>query len=127
MKAQELRIGNLVETVYGFSHVRALSDGYIGVFIGGKLYDFNDNYIKPIQLTEEWLVKFGWLYYNGQKEGVLTKDFGCKMDVDYIDCELLIKSHYEPYSMYRVTSVKHVHQLQNLYFALTGEELEIKE
>ncbi len=55
---------------------------------------------KPIPLTEEWLVKFE------------------QKDLDLFILEIEVNWNIK---------IKYVHQLQNLYFALTGEELTIKE
>lgn len=117
MKANELRIGNLVydnERIYQI---------YSGTEIGNK---HNDNNFKPIPLTEEWLVKFGFKkvgeYYDKAFNGGALRidevqimifkgsDYALNIAMDY-DCIIL------------PIEVKHVHQLQNLYFALTGEEL----
>lgn len=130
MKAQELRIGNLIEYANKICFVRGIvemkifleeTDGY------KSIHDSRIDSVNPIPLTEEWLVKFGWSYYNGKTSGNLTKDFGGKIDFDFIDGEMMLKSHYEDQYKYRhVRHIEFVHQLQNLYFALTGKELEIK-
>jgi hypothetical protein len=81
--------------------------------------DFN-----PIPLTEEILLKVGYKFYNGKTKGDLCMDFGGKLDIDFINGKIQVKSHYEEYSMYRpIFGIKYLHQLQNLYFVLTGEEL----
>lgn len=84
---------------------------------------------KPIPLTEDWLLKFKEIYLIGKcssryayREGYycfgslyLSKDFElCTEDYDS-DCMPGL-----------CTQIKHVHQLQNLYFALENKELEIK-
>lgn len=73
-------------------------------------YDYNVN---AIPLTEEWLRKFGFeklqeTYFNGDFELDIT-------DAGFLFSETYIK-----------VSCKYVHQLQNIYFALTGKELEVK-
>lgn len=88
----------------------------------------------PIPLTEEWLVNFGIIkkYYENQfEEGGFEKDENGKRFYFWVKgaFNLEIQSNgeiwFEVYSHY--IHVKFVHQLQNLYFALTGEELTIKE
>ena len=84
-----------------------------------SVYGCEDNVVlvKPIPLTEEWLVAFGFDSQCGNEwhfesacfewfydEFYYTAGEGCKMSI----------------------SIKHVHQLQNLYFALTGKELIIE-
>lgn len=66
---------------------------------------------RPIPLTEEWLLKFGFYdrkFYLDKGFFFLTKG-GEK--------EYLYQAHTKRFQ------VKYVHQLQTLYFALTGEEL----
>ena len=83
-------------------------------------------YIEPIPLTEEWLLKFG---YN------CSNDVFEKNNKNYFlgNEEYWIQEHTEVndfvffgYDNSISVSIKHVHQLQNLYFALTGEELILK-
>lgn len=65
--------------------------------------------LKPTPLTEEWLLKFGFKYKNG---------YGFIFKYGYI-------SKQDKYWIYHniCKKIDFVHQLQNLYFALTGEEL----
>ena len=126
MKATELRIGNWVRWNYEES-----SEGNVyPVEYGYELDDIknNPNIVKPIPLTEEWLIRFGFELDKEYDEGGL---------VDYR--LTLMKNSLEFVSFWNSeelnginqpqtrVDVKHVHQLQNLYFALTGQELTIKE
>jgi hypothetical protein len=81
---------------------------------------------EPIPLTPETLVKAGFKrdkqghYRRYLQKGRFFVLRGTKYDYksdSHIDC---LKVMY-----YDDMNVKHVHQIQNLYFALTGEELEI--
>jgi len=109
MKANELRIGNWIE------HNQYPNDTVIIRIEDGKHIDeairLNAN---PLPLTEEWLIKFGFekrsLHYF-KKDGIIlsVEDF-------YYECFLSSNS----------VIIKYVHQLQNLYFALTNQELEVK-
>lgn len=71
-------------------------------------------FIEPIPINEAWLLKFGFLTNRlgaDKKELALIKD----------------NRFMNGYRMHgRDTKILHVHSLQNLYFALTGTELEIK-
>ena len=111
MDVRELRIGNL--TYYGG---RVYTIGYYPFSFSGHENDMA--HYKPIPLTEEWLLKFGFENYDSLKFSIndlLVVDlhdftFGVnRFDVCWLDNKNTI----------------HVHQLQNLYFALTGKELEI--
>lgn len=106
MKANELRIGNIVnrqgtEIRVDGSDIKWFEDGsYLG--------------IEPIPLTEEWFVRFGFNKAN---------EYYKKQCNDFV-LGIRIEDFFMPYISH--TKLIHVHQLQNLYFALTGEELEIK-
>ena len=67
MKANELRIGNLVytkgEDIVIVNEIN--NDGINGEFdLCWASYFFENESIQPIPLTEEWLVKFGFNVYN---------------------------------------------------------------
>ena len=104
MKASELRIGNwfkedIIEQTYTEITAKQILDFY---------EDPLDDFYKPIPLTEEWLLKFGFeRAYDTcyQYKNFILNDKFIMMDIDI------------------TIQLKHVHQLQNLYFALTGEEL----
>ena len=70
-------------------------------------------YCKPIPLTEEWLLKF-WFISNPYEDRYEKGSI-------HIEC---IKTKGETYLwIENMPHIKYVHQLQNLYFVLTGEEL----
>lgn len=126
MKARELRIGNLIEwyepnsgdplyvEVIGVSHQR------IEAMVNGTHQRKHETYQswKPIPLTEEWLVRFSLNNENNfRKDGLQICTYTMEKDVYCIDNGMtMIKD-----------GIKWVHQLQNIYFSLTGEELTIKE
>lgn len=74
---------------------------------------------RPIKLTEEWLLKFGVYFgfnaYNNQYE------------IEYAIEEYHLRLNYDVGMSKFIGVIKYVHQLQNLYFALTNTELTIKE
>ena len=118
MNANELRIGNLV-------YYCLKDEKYINKIGGIDIYSIEDNEEyqeshEPIPLTEEWLLKFGFVRIdsNYEKEWLLLHKNIKTGTVDF----LLNEPHT---GKYKVTVLEYVHQLQNLYFALTGEELEI--
>lgn len=111
IQPNELRIGNYVFNgdgeVYPITVVHPIT----------KVYER----FEPIPLTEDWLVKFGFEkdqhipfklrsigvnknYYKGEFKGFNL----CVMGVDWVNVS---------------GKIQKVHQLQNLYFAITGEEL----
>lgn len=113
MKAKELRIGNYFKPD---SFYRKEFD--FEIVTPNHLMDFatdpQDDYYKPIPLTEEWLVKFGFAMYPRQAYDLYTKESEGVL--------FTIKGGDRFY--YSKFEIKYAHQLQNIYFALTGEELE---
>ena len=113
MEAKELRIGNLFRFI-STNYIEYVSDIKTN---GLKTPVINNVSIKdtePIPLTEEWLVKFGFV-----------KD---KLEVGlyhFNDLEIFLPNYFTWKTQF-INNIKHVHQLQNLYFALTNEELTIK-
>ncbi len=117
MKAGELRLGNLFIEEYTNSIIQVIQLETDKIFFSLKFV--SQWQAKPIPLTEEWLVKFGFKRFPWGlvKENLLFRD-----DIRNPCKELWL----EVGNGYRV-HIKYLHQLQNLYFALTGEELTIKE
>jgi len=134
MDTKELRIENLVYNNLGQTFkVKGIHKDYDWDINDG--WDKDDEYyidesdfisysgsiLKPIPLTEEWLTKFGFTeamydytvhtgeFYNN-KIGLLKIVGGDKYQLSMASKNLMVVIEY-------------VHQLQNLYFALTGEEL----
>lgn len=108
MKATELRVGNLVtgssDTLSRVATVGVSEIEYAHLF-------------DPIPITEYGLKKFGFEYWDDMK--LYQKDgFGFKKG-DYHSMAIEMGVVWIP--------CKYVHQLQNLYFALRGEELTIEE
>jgi hypothetical protein len=117
MKASELRIGNLITDI----------DGDVFNIKQENLCDFANGFInvEPIPLTEEWLLKFGFTRHHADySNGVIyiknvpdNNEFEWGAYPNELGSGIQIKNR---------KLLKYVHQLQNLYFALTGEELTIK-
>ncbi len=112
MRPAELRIGNYVKI-----HESDKTNSIVTIY---KIEEDAINgwiFYEPIPLTEEWLLKFRFkrvgdsFYLNGFCVFIDSGNFFYGLrDEGLMD-------------MY----IKHVHQLQNLYFALAGEELKYKQ
>jgi len=112
MKANELRIGNYC---FQFGNILQVNGHIISALEKapqGQLW------CKPIPLTQEWLLRFGFEHnragiwgnnYTLNAVSIQLKGNGIYMFVPHSRCE-----------------IKYVNQLQNLYFALTNEELTMK-
>ncbi len=122
MKAQDLRIGNLVyDKHYNLMEVVSLDSrqGYGNVY-KDAYGTSSGGVIKPIPLTEEWLIKMGFekIGTNYEKDWLLLHGNIKTGTVDFLLNE-------PKTGKYKATILMYLHQLQNLYFALTGEELTI--
>ena len=119
MKASELRIGNFYNqfgniTEVDWSVLKDLKDAPI-----------DQLWCKPIPLTEEWLLKFGFeKTLNQYKKLTLSNKIGCD-NIPFII--LFLDNQYQYDDLRFRTNIQYVHNFQNLYFALTGEELTIKD
>ena len=119
MKANELRVGNWVnDELYGDFEIIGLinfKDGNQSAYKSLEYYPQSQDTDKlnPIPLTEEWLIKFGF-----EKHITIdTYPTFAKQMFNWNDSILyLIGCGF-------INHIKYVHQLQNLYFALTNEEL----
>jgi len=113
MKAQDLRIGNLV------SQLDELFIVSTETFYEMQLHD--DLY-KPIPLDEEWLVRIGF-----SKDRIIRINLDTTSEHLHVtkDGSVLIYDRNNDFIC--LGSIKYVHQLQNLYHALTGEELTTKQ
>ena len=129
---KELRIGNLVR----FRETRREKSKSIvpndktefairGILLRERIIGRDNlvwqiNYIEPIPLTEEWLLSLGFnkcKSYSGDEH-----------TIDYTSGFAYINSFDDTISFRGKGTanwdrIKYVHQLQNLYFALTGNEL----
>ena len=126
IQANELRIGNILNVAGNWWHVDSIiSNGekdYELYFKENDQYDHSAN-AKPIPLTPEVLERCG---FECKKNFVGSID--CSHNEFDIDLRLNDDGGYSFFGSEFVHGVSnfYLHQLQNLYFALTGEELEIK-
>jgi agmatine/peptidylarginine deiminase len=126
LSANELRIGNLVWDDYSgemiVSAILESSAVYLRKTIALPSGEYLVKYIKPIPLNEEWFLKFGFEKLN---RDILEykKD---KLIVEWLFNRWTGRLYYDAYTSIQIIEINFVHELQNLYFALTGNELEIK-
>jgi hypothetical protein len=143
MEVQDLRIGNYlkidgilvrVRSVYSFTNGSFKNnEGTVEAYRYDSIFEPKKisagiNRFEPIPLTEEWLVKFGFVKdkkHDNCCDLKLENDFylqGVGYGKSNIKYEVILTDSSDN----ELTLVKHVHQLQNLYFALTNQELTIK-
>ena len=127
MKVSELRIGDWYNSVKFNVPVRCeLVDLYeLCVKSDGAYNDPPiEEMFEPISLTEEWLLKFGFDQDKITKIIIIYEtEF---WDIKWVDGMIFMFNYnYMPLSD-SLKHIQYVHQLQNLYFALTEKELTIK-
>jgi len=126
---QELRIGNYVEIIENLEKCNAqiLSVGsnnfcdltynrpythFIGRYTGRNISD-----IKPIPITDDILLKCGF----DKNDNMFTDNKLVGIEIYDEDLHFRVLC-----GNYCLCVINNLHQLQNLYYALTGEELNIK-
>jgi hypothetical protein len=128
MKASELRIGNLVIYSNGSILFKVISISEFGIDIENeveKTYIEYDEF-EPIPLTEEWLLKFGFIRHHADyaNDVIYIKNVPDNIEFEWGVYPFELGSGFV---INNSQKLNYVHQLQNLYFALTGEELVVKE
>ena len=148
MEIKELRIGNIINLInIGQCSIVALErlDNNVLPVVSNEKREFkvSHNIIEPIPLTEEWLLKFGFKKHGAYEFyfdilNYETSNFfdehiektnlqfyiynehkiEVKIDIDATNVE----GEFEGKTLF-LKHIQYVHQLQNLYFALTNEEL----
>ncbi|MGV8136506.1 MAG: hypothetical protein AB2L20_14955 [Mangrovibacterium sp.] len=128
---KELRIGNLLVhngqiivvkniSEYGINK-EEVTEGYHDAGSGAYTILRYEN-ISPIELTEELLLKAG--FEKIERESMLEYNVWANRDGE----EILFQAddHFcHSFIQTERNEIKSLHRLQNLYFALTGEELKI--
>jgi hypothetical protein len=125
INANELRIGNWVDGgVNGSLYYRIKASDFANT-------DFTKT--KPVALTEDILIKCGFekLYSGWFKKSYFTD---CNEAAEKMEIQYNVKSgrcaiydtHLNGSPAMTGKSIEYIHQLQNLYYALTGEELNIE-
>ena len=114
IQSTELRIGNY-----------CLEDGKMYQVTLADFYNMHKddgaNRLQPIPLTEDILIKCGFVVIDG------TNCHRLKNDI----CDIIVypSGHIELWNDIETikinTAIKYLHQLQNLYFSLTGNELQV--
>lgn len=120
MKASELRIGNLVNhNVFGNCQITALD--YEMICIQRNDLDikewFDLDVFKPIKTTKDRLVDLGFEQYNSKwwNKSILW--------IDPKDVTICIGDEFKQVNIRNQKNF--IHQIQNLYFSLTGVELQL--
>jgi hypothetical protein len=120
MKASELRIGNLLEFSNGIQPTKLITVGrrfFSSASIEKEDGDFEiTGYYKPVPITEEFLKQFGFNQLNGS----YWERNGVGFIVGYaVDGSMVVGNSFGA----RHCHYYYVHQIQNIWHSVTGEEL----
>lgn len=140
MKATELRIGNFLEIEGEICRVETIEDsgGVVSCEEDSEWIDWFQ--FSPIWITEEWLLRLGFKYEDGYgvQRFYTSKKFGKNLEY-WIEFKFPVKNKFEqilylhtdigakhliiPYPIYK--NINYVHELQNVFYWLSKEELSI--
>lgn len=117
MEAKQLMVGNYLERYNKVTGVKDI------IKVGGDTpflaFEFMTTLqFNPIPLTEEWLLNFGFRKREGQTY------YHLKFDKTWVSLDSILVKWYGN-DVGGITMIDYVHQLQNLFFALEGEELSV--
>jgi hypothetical protein len=125
IKPNELRLGGLLLFKGEVKEVTGIDPHNKGIYLSDDDGAFSMEQPQPILLTSEWLERCGFkrgkevgdkkVFYSTGAHKIAIQISGTDHQQYLLDGHLI--KGYHPLSF--------VHQLQNLYFALTGEELTI--
>lgn len=124
MRANEFRIGNWFRRTHGkgYTDMQIDVESLMEILSPDQNIAFDD--FHPIPLTEEWLLKFGFKKMTNFKSPHFDK---YPIEVCFDGVKPLVTLEFDStvtgYYSYDCP-IEFVHQLQNLFSALTGEELE---
>ena len=144
MKATELRLGNLfypidrskeihlpIEIAYKICSINYYEVEAVKFDVNPATIqywsEFNITDLSPITLTKEWLLKLGFVGFGVFQEFVINSNLWIS-SASGKSVEIICENEHGEITdrASALLPIKYVHSLQNLYFALTGEELTIK-
>ena len=123
IKANELRVGNWVYApnfiVYDNVSTAEMNDlSYYKIILISEIYG-NNQLHEPISLTPEILEKCGLSNVWIKESWMIVED---RSDLELFGYAMKVRNSSHTKEI-EFAYFKYLHQLQNLYFALTGEEL----
>lgn len=137
MHVSELRIGN--HTDRGIVHSIQSKDPRADKFwsnkelvtlIDGGLVTVLAEYLNPVPLTEEKLLKFGFSDED-YKEGYIGIEVKSNMIIDFVLTKPYVRGEWQSCYIFelgnhRFVKLKNVHDLQNPFYSLHKQELTLK-
>lgn len=143
VKSTDLRVGNKVKQSFATLTVVSVMRERLICTDFNTTHPCTYEFVDPVPLTEEWLTKLGfekgelnWFKKSytafGEVEDfeermALTHDVEVAVNTDSKKGCIINKTDKDQQGSSLKYNIQFVHQLQNLFFALTGEELIISE
>lgn len=138
MKAKNFRIGNVVKYDNRIFTIHTIADEFPTldtIEFGIGVVDWNN--IEPIKLNEDWLRGLGFEGHDMDMWKVLPTGNELELHIDCVregefEHACLTQGRTDKgipgkdYKFAYLNDLKYVHELQNLFFALSGTELEIE-
>ena len=115
MKASELRHGNY-----------CYQKGELGQYDANADYTHLWDVLTPVELSEQWLKDFGFKQNLSHINLWHIMELSFRYDIMHLEFVIIgepVLFPPEHNALFRIKNIQFVHQLQNLYFALTGNEL----
>lgn len=122
MKVNELRVGNYIKDTFDVTkhEVRQLDLEDFSAMLNYR-NSIHPNTYQPVPLNDEWIKSFGFensktqdkFYTKDNSVGISTADYKFRFIQGNFVCQLVLRD------------IEFVHQLQNLYYALTNVELSV--
>lgn len=132
MKAQDIRIGNYIADIWTPNGLFKVTELRKDKIFYGNCFKAKYDDIRPIPLTEEILLKAGGKRFDEDKIILMLNDPSTHLVL------MKVGTHWFPQieqtgefasegvNVVFLNFIDYLHQLQNLYFALTGEEIKIE-
>ncbi|QIG62322.1 hypothetical protein [Tenacibaculum phage JQ] len=125
MKANELRVGNYVDVSYNIERIKSIEFDEVNedyyVFFDNLCFSEEIQILKPISLTQRLIFAAGFIIYDEDDDNntIYAKGFY------YIKKKPFSNNFFFVINKIDI-KIEYLHELQNLYFALTKEELNVK-
>lgn len=135
MKAQDLRLGNFVIAKNEIIKIIEFRESFVLGENDNSLIRCLPSQMKPIELTEEVLLKIG--FKKEEKMHCILYYLDYEINEDDNICVRYIIYNSKVLPLLRITSpspiveltkrgIKYLNELQNIYYCLIGNELEVK-
>jgi hypothetical protein len=129
MQSKDLRIGNLIlfhedSTVF---ELEEICDGGYSVKNKEEATWIEKDMFSGIKITEDYFNKFKDIRkVSEEKYFIPMPKIKAELHLVWFMKSWVVELHHEHSNLPIVLNTEFLHELQNLYFALTGEELELK-